>query len=261
MTGTIGAVLGGLTRDLRAAASLLTRLPVGATLDGRVGAAAFPVVGLGVGALGAIPLLVAGPGEPTLAAILAVGVVAVVTGGLHLDGLADTTDALMASSPERAEAARRDPRVGAGAVVAIVLVLAAEIAALSSLVAGGAGIAAAMLIIAATVSRAVPVVAARRRPAGVPPTAAGFGTWFADRVSPMHTTVAVGAAAVIVASTAMAIGMPTLALLGGLGGTVGVALAWWISAARGRLDGDGLGASVELAMAVTLALTAIVLPA
>jgi adenosylcobinamide-GDP ribazoletransferase len=248
-------------RELQAAVALLTRLPVGAVRDGRVGAAAFPVAGLLVGALAAIPVLVVGTAEPVLAAILAVGVLAVVTGGLHLDGLADTTDALMAPDPERAEAARRDPRVGAGAVVAIVLVIAAEVAAISSLAGGdGSVVAAGAVVVAATVSRAVPVVAARSLRSRVPATGAGFGTWFADRVSPRDTTVAVGAAAVTVASTAVALGLPALALLGGLGGAVGVALAWWIAAARGRLDGDALGASVELAMAGTLVLMAVALP-
>ena len=176
--------------DLRAAVTLLTRLPVGLTGaadddrtgaadDDRTGAAAFPIVGLGIGLLAALPVGLLSSAEPTLAAILAVAVAAAVTGALHLDGLADTADALLAPDPARAEAARKDPAVGVGGVVALLVVLGAEVAAIDSLEReGGAWLAVGAVVVAAVVSRAVPVVAVRMVGSTANP-GTGFGAWFA----------------------------------------------------------------------------------
>ena len=117
---------------IRAALSMLTRIPVGAADDDDTGAAAYGLVGALVGAIAAIPVALLAGAAPTLAAIVAVGTLAIVSGGLHLDGLADTADALLAPDRIRAEAARKDPAVGSGGVVALVLVLAAQVAALAS---------------------------------------------------------------------------------------------------------------------------------
>ena len=57
---------------------------------------------------------------------------AAVSGGLHLDGLADTADALVAPDAYAAERAREDPSVGPGGAVALLVVLGAEVAALAS---------------------------------------------------------------------------------------------------------------------------------
>ena len=59
----------------------------------------------------------------------------VLTGGLHLDGLADCCDGLLAStSVERRLEIMKDPRVGAFGVIALVLVLMLKAAVLGSLV-------------------------------------------------------------------------------------------------------------------------------
>lgn len=75
-----------------------------------------------------------------LAAVLAVGVLQLLVGAMHLDGLADTCDGLAAlgSRKEGRDAARaleimRRPDVGAMGVTAILLVLATQLAALSAL--------------------------------------------------------------------------------------------------------------------------------
>ena len=88
---------GAATTEIRAAASMLTRIPVRSVSAETTGAGAYGLVGALIGVLAAIPLgLLAGP-VPTLAAIAAVAALAVLSGGLHLDGLADTADALLAS--------------------------------------------------------------------------------------------------------------------------------------------------------------------
>jgi len=67
-----------------------------------------------------------------LAAVAAITVLAALSGGLHLDGLADSADGLLGgSTPEQRLEIMRDPQAGAFGVVALVLVLAGDLAALS----------------------------------------------------------------------------------------------------------------------------------
>jgi adenosylcobinamide-GDP ribazoletransferase len=248
-----------LTTDLRAAVALLTRWPVSvAAGTARAGAAAFPLVGLGIGLLAAIPVLVVGGGQPGLAAFAALGVTALVTGGLHLDGLADTADALMAPDPARAEASRRDPRVGSGGAIALVLVIGAEVAAIAGVVeARSLVVGAAAVLVAMIVGRTVPVVAVGLD-RGATTSGGGFGAWFAGQVRPVDVVLAAGLALLTVTGVGVVVASPLPAVwaLGGvLVGGVGSAA---IRAARGGWDGDALGASIELTVLATLATAAVV---
>ncbi|HEY6496052.1 MAG TPA: adenosylcobinamide-GDP ribazoletransferase, partial [Trebonia sp.] len=96
----------------RVAMSLFTAIPAGVdgALDDDVAARAIlwlPAIGLLLGGIGAGVVLAvgrlspAGPGR-LLGAALAVAVIAVLTGGLHLDGLADTADGLGSRRPAAA---------------------------------------------------------------------------------------------------------------------------------------------------------------
>lgn len=94
----------------------------------------FPIVGLAVGALVGGAWWVAGHWWPAaLAAVVAVAVDAAVTGGLHLDGLADSADGLIppVSRTRRLEI-MADPRVGAFGAIALILVLGLRVAALAA---------------------------------------------------------------------------------------------------------------------------------
>src|SRR5438874_512120 len=82
----------------------------------------FPLVGL---IIGLIVSLVASigflPGDVTAFITLTVWIG--LTGGLHLDGLADSCDGLLATvSPERRLEIMKDPRAGSWAVIGVVLV-------------------------------------------------------------------------------------------------------------------------------------------
>ena len=186
--------------SVRAALGFLTRFPAGSrhgtVATSATGAAAFGFVGALVGAAGAVPMLLVGGLEPTVGAILAVMAVAVASGALHLDGLADTADALLVPDPARAEAARTDPATGPGGVVAVVLVLGLDVAALSALAAAaGPGIAALACIAAGSASRAVAVVASL----AMRPSAAGrLGRWFAERLGTADAVIAVASTVAIV---------------------------------------------------------------
>jgi adenosylcobinamide-GDP ribazoletransferase len=71
---------------------------------------------------------------PLLAAVLLVGVWVLLTGGLHLDGLADCCDGLgAAAAPERRLEIMRDPRLGTFGGAGLALFLMAKVVAVLSL--------------------------------------------------------------------------------------------------------------------------------
>ena len=247
---------------VRSAFALLTRFPVATAETDAPGAAAFGLVGAGVGLLGAIPyVLTAGAlDEPWIAAVAAVAMMAIVTGALHLDGLADTADAVMARDAGAAERARKDPHVGAGGVVTLVLVVAADIVALVSLAASGStgAIGGGLVLVAvASTSRVVPVLATvvlgRLRPAPV----TTLGAWFADRVTAPDAVIAVASAALVAVALGLGGGfvVPIAAIGTLLGGCLVGAI---VIALRGGLDGDGMGALIELSVVAGLIVAAVV---
>lgn len=90
-----------------------------------------PVVGA---LLGLVVALAAWPLDGLLRGAVMVGLALVLTRGLHVDGLADTVDALGSYKPrEQALAIMRSPEVGPFGVAAVVVVLLIQAAALASL--------------------------------------------------------------------------------------------------------------------------------
>lgn len=249
----------GVVATVRAAVGLLTRLPVGSGAADIPGAAAFGVVGATVGGLATVALVpLALAGEPVLGAIAAVAMLAAVSGGLHLDGLADTADALIAPDAFAAERAREDPSVGSGGAVALLLVLGGQVAALASVTASWSPVVAgSIVVVAGAVSRWLPVLAVvvLRGRVG----SDGLGAWFNDAVSGRDAIVgAVTVALAVAVGTALggwALGPGAL-----IGTSVGLVATALIARARGRLDGDGLGASVEITLTATLIGLAVIAP-
>ncbi|MCP3390834.1 adenosylcobinamide-GDP ribazoletransferase [Bradyrhizobium sp. CCGB12] len=115
--------------DLRMAASFVTILPVASSKpagDGAIARAtwALPVAGLLVGLAGALVYKIASRLglPPDLAALLALGTTALITGALHEDGLADTADGLGGGrTRERKLEIMRDSRIGTYGVCALIL--------------------------------------------------------------------------------------------------------------------------------------------
>jgi adenosylcobinamide-GDP ribazoletransferase len=265
LSGGAGGVLGTTRREAAAALRLLTRFPLpsrGAaddTAPEASGAIAFPLVGAVVGLMGAAPLVLLWWLQP-LSSLLALAMIAVVTGALHLDGLADTADALLAPDRERAERARKDPAVGPGGAVALVLVVAIEASALAAIATtSGSWRAVGALLIAAVTSRTVAVVATALGRSRAAPD--GFGAWFAARVRPGAALGAAIIAGLIGAVVAVVIGNVGIAIGGVAGAAVGIGIGVVIVRWRGQLDGDALGAVVELTVAAVLVTTAIVVTA
>jgi adenosylcobinamide-GDP ribazoletransferase len=241
--------------ESRGAIGLLTRLPIGPSVASHPGAAAFGVVGAVMGAIAAVPLLaLAGPAsEPVLGAIAAESVVVVLSGAMHLDGLADTADALVARDAVAAERARKDPAVGPGGLVAVVLTIAAEVAALASIAASSPLIAAVTLVAAAGIARVTPVLLARMVPSGL--STPGLGSWFVGQVTSTSAAIAALTFAGLVALAAIVTTTP-IAFATLMGGVLGLAAGRAVVAQRG-IDGDSLGASVEITFVAVLSAVAV----
>ncbi len=250
----------GRTPAWRAALSLFTVIPAGAGGDLDEGAAAravfwLPVIGAGLGLAGGgtMVLVAAGavsPERQLLGAALAMMLLALLTGGLHLDGLADTADGLGSRrpAPQALEIMRRSD-AGPFGVAALVLVLLVQVCALASLPPGQA---AAALVLAAVTSR-VAVVAATGSPPARP---SGFGALVAGRTSAAGRAAAVAVLLAAVVAAGAALGGAPAAARGVLAAGAGLAVAGLLRrAARRRLGGmtgDVFGAVIELSTAAVL---------
>lgn len=121
---------------LPVAAMFLTRLPLRAPQSRLAGAvAAFPVIGLGVGALGGgaywLALLAS---LPILAcALIAVLVTVIATGALHEDGLSDMADGMAGKTLEESIGIMRDSRTGSYGVLAVIFSVGLRVAAIVAL--------------------------------------------------------------------------------------------------------------------------------
>lgn len=246
--------------------SLFTVIPagVGGVLDDEVAARAvlwLPAAGLATGGTGAVILLAAGALNPTasgrlLGAALAVAAAALLTGGLHLDGLADTADGLGSRRPaaDALEVMRRSD-IGPMGVGALVLALLIQVAAVAAI--PRPPLAAAALVLAEVTGR-VSVVIATSSPAARP---GGFGALVAGRTTPAGRALTVAALACAVTAAGLAFHGPALAVRG-LGATLAGLLAGRLlqHAARRRLGGttgDVFGAILQASAITTLIVAAL----
>lgn len=130
----------------RIALQFLTRLPVslpGMPTPEQIGRSLlwYPAVGLLLGLLLWCAHLLLGQAPEVLQAAIILALWVGLSGGLHLDGLADTADAWVGGfgDRERTLAIMKDPRSGPIAVVVLVLLLLLKFAALLTLLQAGQG--------------------------------------------------------------------------------------------------------------------------
>jgi adenosylcobinamide-GDP ribazoletransferase len=129
----------GTLSGLEAAIALHTRIPVRARAedDHELTRAIpwFPVVGAGVGALVAAVYVCLAAALPSfLAAAVATGAGAMLTGALHEDGLADVADAFAGGATRaRRLAIMQDPRLGTFGVIAVVVSLLIRVGSFAAL--------------------------------------------------------------------------------------------------------------------------------
>jgi adenosylcobinamide-GDP ribazoletransferase len=255
------SVLRHPSTSLLIALGFLTIIPVrtSAPEPGDLGRAGrwFPIIGLVLGViLAAAHFLLGQLFSPLLTAALVVVLWAALTGGLHLDGLADCCDGLFAAvSAERRLEIMRDPRLGAFGGLGLILFIILKILAIASLpsssfVLGIWGLSPSLrfgdlrevgslpLVLAASLSRYLILLVARQ-PSVRP---GGLGADFALGLTPK---VFILAALIPLA----------LILLGGWRALTAAALAHLVAfviirfsrARLGGVTGDVLGLTVELA--------------
>jgi len=223
---------------LLAAIAFLTRIPVGGSYDVAGGAAVFPLVGAALGAaVGGTAYGLARIMPSLAAAGIALALGALLTGALHLDGLADTADALGARSHEGALAIMRDHAIGTYGATALVLDLVVKTAALAAL--AGRSRVVLEALAAGALSRATPVVLGFALPSV---RTEGAGAVF--RITRVDAGVAVVLAA--------ALAFPADLLLIAVAAAVTLVLGAWFRRWLGGRTGDTLGAAVELAETAVL---------
>lgn len=238
-----------LAAGARLALTTFTTLPVRAgRIDRAVAGTAMalaPAVGALLGALLTGVLLLTGVFAPPLvAAGVTVGAGALLTRGLHLDGLADTVDAL--GSYRRGPAAleiMKKPDVGPFGVTALVVVLLVQAAVLAELAEWSMPTALAAVVTATAAGRLGVALACRRGlPAARPD---GLGALVAGTVGP--AALATGATAVALLALAV---VPDRPWQGPLVVIAALATAGWllrhVVRRLGGVTGDVLGATVEV---------------
>lgn len=229
-----------------AAVALLTALPVPGRLRAPgTGLAWFTVAGLLVGALAAGCWLLAAwvwPGTLVPAA-LAVIALAAVTGMLHLDGLADVADAALAPvDRERRIAILHDVHHGTFGVVAVALVLLLQVAALSACSPRHGAL---LLLVSPAAARGALPLAMRALP---PLPASRMAAAARDGASTRTAVVSLACSLAAPAMLAAFAGLMVWAVV-----VVSVAGVAALLARRfGGLNGDALGAAVELSQTAGL---------
>jgi len=208
-----------------------------------------PLVGVVTGLPGAVLLLAGYSLPPGVVATLALGVVLVVAGLHHADGVLDVGDALMV----RGDLGRRrevlgDSRVGIGGIGALFLVYTPSVAALAALCAASPGRAALALLAGEISARSAMVITLAF---GKPANAGSSSVPFVRALSGPRLTF--GVALALLAPLPLVLPMGALAPLAVFAAPL-VALASLRVAKRtfGGIGGDVVGATGEACRAVVL---------
>ena len=200
----------------------------------------FPLVGL---LLGGVMVLVnralSAVFPPAPVIVLIVIAMLAVSGGLHMDGLADTADGFFSARPrERILEIMKDSRTGAMGVMAIVSVFCLKIAALLSVPAGLRG---PTLLLMPLAGRCALVIAMAALPYAR--SGDGLGRVFAENKSRLDVFCAL---AILAIAGYWAMGRAGLAAAGSVVALT-LAFSFWCRGKIGGFTGDTLGAACELA--------------
>ncbi|HKN00954.1 MAG TPA: adenosylcobinamide-GDP ribazoletransferase [Candidatus Binataceae bacterium] len=251
------AMASGILTELRLAFSFLTILPV---IDQRraygdtvaASFAWFPIVGFVLGAaLTAEDWLLAHVFGQVIRSVLIIVSLTIVTGAVHLDGLADTADALGAGRErERALGILRDSRVGTFGASAIFFDLTLKILALSTL-AGRRRYAA--LLLAPMLARWAMLLVASGL---VYLRSSGSGSTLLGNESKSLGSRAVFVAIFTLVAMLMLGPLRTIALASAVAIAIVLVVRWFYRRWLGGVTGDLIGACgelVEIAVLVTMA--------
>lgn len=237
---------------VRLSVGMLTCLPVPPVLDVTPGVArrALVVAPLAVAPLGVLVGLATWLGghadlPPLAVAFVALGLLALGSRALHLDGLSDVADGLTASyDRERSLAVMKGGTAGPAGVAAIVVVLGAQAGALATYVGSLRGAVVAGACVAAS-RAALWIVCSSVVP---PARAEGLGVTFARRV-PVALAVLGWAGLAALAALADPLRGPLAVAVA----AAAVLLLTWRCVRRfGGVTGDVYGAAIEVALAALL---------
>jgi adenosylcobinamide-GDP ribazoletransferase len=218
----------------------------------------FPLVGVLVGAVGALVLIVAAQFWPAwVAAVLALSSTIALTGGFHEDGLADTFDALGGVvAREKALAIMKDSRLGSYGALALGLSLMLRAALLAELAMRPTALAVSALLASHAFARAAAVGVMVSLPYGGDVDHAKAKP-LALAVPPRNFLIALAWCGLLfgtLAVWAQPLGPLLLSLVAAA--AVAALMRQWLMRRLGGYTGDGLGATEQLAeIAVLLALT------
>jgi adenosylcobinamide-GDP ribazoletransferase len=237
----------------RAAVAFLTRIPCGKrpVTEQALGWAPawFPAVGYFLGLAAGLVFASLDRAGSLVASTATVAFLALVTGALHEDGLADSADALGgAFDRQRLLAILKDSRIGSFGATALVLVLLLRVVALAKLgpmTAGG-------LLLGQSLSRTAPVWLMAAMPYVTPAESASSSKLV--HAGPIHALVA--SALALAATSALVLG-DLLPLRGALVATLATILTtavcgWRFHVRAGGITGDFLGATQQLTDAAIL---------
>lgn len=228
--------------------SFISRLPVPARWSQGLdfehysrGIVMFPLIGVVLGGLTGLVFMALQPwcGIP-LAALFAVLTLALLTGGFHLDGLADTCDGIFsARRRERMLEIMRDSRLGTHGGLALIFVLLAKVLVVSELALRGTPMLAA-LAAACVAGRGTAVLLMYRHRYA---REEGLGNVFIGKITGRQTAFTLGLAAILTAVllpgmrgvAALVVTMVAIFILGQL-----------LKRTLGGQTGDTLGAAIEL---------------
>lgn len=234
--------------EVRVALGFLTTLPIpqppfDPARFGRAGRW-YPLCGLVIGALLVVVYLLAGAlFAPAVTATVVVTAWAGLTGGLHLDGLADCADGLLPPvERERRLAIMRDARVGAFGVIALVLALGLKSGAVATSLDGMTA-----LFLAPVWARWTLLLAAYQPSARPDGLGAGFAAGLTGRSLIPALTTAVVATIAVLAWRESLVPAVLLTVVGAIVAVHAVAAAVILFARRrlGGVTGDVFGLVVE----------------
>ncbi|MGL6066873.1 MAG: adenosylcobinamide-GDP ribazoletransferase [Cetobacterium sp.] len=216
----------------------------------------FPLVGLAIGIINLITatLLEMIIPSPVLIGIILVTLDVVITGGLHLDGLADTFDGIFSyRSKQKMLEIMKDSRVGTNGVLVLVLYFIFKIAFLvetSELFGISQGV---IMLLIPVLSRIGGVINCAFEPYA---RATGMGKTFVENTNKKGVLVAYATVTVILFGASNYYGLPfnKLFLILNLLGITAFLFGKLMTRKIGGVTGDTLGALLELSSALSLML-------
>lgn len=250
------------------AVAFLTRVPVPRRrrFDLAGAAWAFPVVGALLGLLvGGVGVLTTGPLGWFVAAALAVALEVLLTGALHLDGLADCADGTGGADRQARLRIMKDHSVGVYGVAAVVLALLLKVAVVTALLqhlSGEDGPGAGAVVLCTTVAWTLSRAAMLPLAVGMPyAREEGTGRALVEGLTGRQVAVALAVGAALVAGAVLVgagLGVPAersavaavtmvVAVL-----AAGLLTAGWARRTLGGVTGDVLGAAAETTLLTAL---------